>query len=407
MNCGPEFVRLTRDWETRGKLSLRRLFLYVGQGFSLATVCTRNRATLKGRPTTALKFLYIKFFWQTFILTPRDTGTVSLLQPLQVERRDSSLCNHTSKLTIHYLMKKLPLIFYTLTVLQLVSTEGLCADFRKGWDAFNNGDSAAALQEWKPLARQGNAKAQFLVSAIYLNGAGIRPDYKESARWCRLAAEQTYPPAQHTLGFMYGKGHGVPQDNNEAAKWYRLAADQNYAPALNNLGLMYYDGQGVIQNYEEAAKWLLLAAEQGVPEAQFLIGMMHFKGKGIPQNYKKASNWLRLAADQGLAVAQTNLGVMYLKGQGVPQDHREAGRLFKLAAEKGNGPAQYRLGMMYEHGRGMHQDYVNAYLWHCLGALQGNKIARERLDTIKKRLLPLQIEEAQGLVREWLIKHRM
>jgi hypothetical protein len=42
------------------KLGLRRLFLYVGQGFSLATVCTRNRATLKGRPTTALKFLYVK-----------------------------------------------------------------------------------------------------------------------------------------------------------------------------------------------------------------------------------------------------------------------------------------------------------------------------------------------------------
>ena len=35
------------------------VFYNVGQGFSLATVCARNRAILKDRPTTALKFLYV------------------------------------------------------------------------------------------------------------------------------------------------------------------------------------------------------------------------------------------------------------------------------------------------------------------------------------------------------------
>ena len=50
------------------KLGIRRLFLYVGQGFSLATVCTRNRATLKGRPTTALKFLYVKLGLRRFFI---------------------------------------------------------------------------------------------------------------------------------------------------------------------------------------------------------------------------------------------------------------------------------------------------------------------------------------------------
>jgi len=35
-------------------------------------------------------------------------------------------------------MKNLLTILYTLAVLLLVSTEGWCADFQKGWDAFNN-----------------------------------------------------------------------------------------------------------------------------------------------------------------------------------------------------------------------------------------------------------------------------
>ena len=93
-------------------------------------------------------------------------------------------------------MKNLLPILYTLAVLLLVSTEGRCADFQKGWDAFNNEDYAAAFREWKPLAEQGDAKAQFLVGAMYSDGIGVPHDHKEAARWYRLAAEQGYVLAQ-------------------------------------------------------------------------------------------------------------------------------------------------------------------------------------------------------------------
>ena len=169
-------------------------------------------------------------------------------------------------------------ILYILAVLLSASTEGWCADFQKGWDAFNNEDYTAAFQEWKPLAEQGDAKARFLVGMMYSDGTGVPPDYKE------------------------------------AITWYRLAAEQGYALAQNNLGLMYYEGQGVAQDYTLARKWLQLSAGQGVPEAQFLLGWMYYKGQGVPRDYKEASQWLRLAADQGLAVAQTNLGLMFLRG---------------------------------------------------------------------------------------------
>ena len=35
------------------------------------------------------------------------------------------------------------------------------ADFQAGKEAYERGDDAAALREWRPLAEQGHAKAQY------------------------------------------------------------------------------------------------------------------------------------------------------------------------------------------------------------------------------------------------------
>ena len=51
-----------------------------------------------------------------------------------------------------------------------------------GYTAYNAGDYATALREWRPLAEQGNADAQY------------------------------------NLGMMYDEGEGVPQDDAEAVK---------------------------------------------------------------------------------------------------------------------------------------------------------------------------------------------
>jgi TPR repeat protein len=50
------------------------------------------------------------------------------------------------------------------------------ADFWKGIDAANRGDYATALQEWKPLAEQGHASAQYNLGVMYANGYGVTQD---------------------------------------------------------------------------------------------------------------------------------------------------------------------------------------------------------------------------------------
>ena len=83
--------------------------------------------------------------------------------------------------------------------------KGWSADFQKGMEAYNNGDFATALKEWKPLAEGGDTDAQY------------------------------------NLGIMYDEGQGVPQDYQEAVKWMTLAANQGKAEAQKNLGILYRD----------------------------------------------------------------------------------------------------------------------------------------------------------------------
>ncbi len=139
------------------------------------------------------------------------------------------------------------------------------ADFLDGEAAYLRGDYATAFQEFKPLAEQGDALAQFALGFMYEKGQGVPQDYAEAAKWHRKAAEQGLASAQYSLGLIYHKGHGVSQDYAEAVKWYRKAAEQGNAAGQLNLGVMDYKGQGVLQNYVQAHMWFSLAASRSSP----------------------------------------------------------------------------------------------------------------------------------------------
>jgi uncharacterized protein len=157
----------------------------------------------------------------------------------------------------------LPVLLLTL----LAGTPAFAADFQKGFAAYQSGDFATALREWTPLAKQGNAAAQFNLGFMYDNGKGVPQDYKTAVKWYRLAAEQGDAGAQVNLGMRYKKGQGVIQDYKTAVKWYRLAAEQGNAGAQSNLGFMYAVGEGVIQDNVYAHMWWNIAASSGKKDA--------------------------------------------------------------------------------------------------------------------------------------------
>ena len=89
-------------------------------------------------------------------------------------------------------MKRLLPILLTLAVLLGSAGVSWSADFQKGLTAAQSGDFATALREWTPLAKQGNARVQRILGAMYAVGQGVPKDYKTAVKWYRLAAEQGF-----------------------------------------------------------------------------------------------------------------------------------------------------------------------------------------------------------------------
>jgi hypothetical protein len=125
--------------------------------------------------------------------------------------------------------------------------------------AIEKSNYAMAVTELLPLARKGNASAQYY------------------------------------LAWMSHQGRGLPENNSAALAWARKAAAQGNADAEFLIGLLYAQGQGVARDDVEAARWFQKSAAQGNWSGQMKTGMCHMCGLGLPLDYLKAYMWLDLA----------------------------------------------------------------------------------------------------------------
>jgi uncharacterized protein len=285
-------------------------------------------------------------------------------------------------------MRKLTAIC-CLTLAVVLGSAGVSwsADIQKGLDAFYSGDYATTLREWKLLAEQGNADAQYKLGLMYDKRQRISKDYKTSVKfWRRLAAEQGNAHAQHNLGWLYQQGKGVPKNNKIAAKWWALAANQGLANAQFYKGLLYLFSLREIQDIVFSRLFDIISASRGF---------------GI---YDNAAYWYLLAAEQGHADAQSNLGVMYHQGKVIPHDDKTAAKWYTFAAEKGVFSAQFNLANMYDRGQGVLQDDVYAHMWFNIAASSGTANAARNRERVAKRMTPSQLEKAQDFARKCVRK---
>ncbi len=114
----------------------------------------------------------------------------------------------------------------------MLSLPVLAHEIQKGLQAYERGDYATALREWRPLAENGNARAQYRLGYIYHYGHGVPQDYEQAVAWYRKAAEQGYANGQSYLGFMYNNGLGVKRNIVQGHMWFNLAAAQGHKVAI-------------------------------------------------------------------------------------------------------------------------------------------------------------------------------
>lgn len=248
-----------------------------------------------------------------------------------------------------------------LSLMLLAFPHVAIAGVERGLAAYERGDYATAVREFRAEALKGQMDGQFNLALMLEQGLGLQKNDEDAVRWYRRAAQQGHFMAQVNLGRMYANGQGVERNDAEAARWFRRAANRGDREAQNNLAVMFESGRGVVQSDEEAARWYLRAAEQGNAAAQNSIGYSYEKGRGIPKNDTEAVRWYQRGADQGHPDAQNNLAGAYARGLSVPKN------------------------------------FVLAYKWASLAAAQGDKLAIQNLIKLERLMTRAQIDEAQQL----------
>jgi cell division septation protein DedD len=145
-------------------------------------------------------------------------------------------------------------IIIALTSLHLSQVYAGGPVYEEGMAAYSTGDYSTAYRLWKPLAKHGDADAQFALGTLYHDGIGVPVDRTESSYWFQLAAEQGLADAQYNLGNAYLHGEGVRQNDSMAIYWWEKAAKQSMSYAQFNLDRAYQERSGTDKNKQSTTR---------------------------------------------------------------------------------------------------------------------------------------------------------
>jgi TPR repeat protein len=249
-------------------------------------------------------------------------------------------------------------------------TDGVPPDLAFG--AYQRGNFLYALLEAERRldVNPKDAAAMTLIGEIYRDGAAVKHDDREAARWYRLASNLGDPQAAYELGALLLEGvDGVARDPADAKAQFELAAAKNHPAALYNLGVIALDGK--TPNYAKAAQYFLRAANAGDDNAAYSYGVMLREGKGAPQDIVEAAHWLKRAADGGIIAGQVEYAIMLFNGDGVRKDESSAANILLTAAAHGNPIAQNRIAHLYVSGRALPRDLAKAAAWNSFAKAGG------------------------------------
>jgi TPR repeat protein len=240
----------------------------------------------------------------------------------------------------------LPLAFAASLLVSVTAQAGL----PEGEAAFARRDWRTAMRELQPLAEQGNARAQYLMGGIALQGASPgQTDEAGAVRWYRRAAEQGLAEAQRDLAFLLL--NDKPPKTAEAIVYYRQAA------------------------------------ERGDAEAAYQLGVLYDRGQGVRPDTVQRNAWWQKAADLNYAPALLALAEMARAGDGMAKSEQVAVGYYKRAAERGSGPAAINYARALRDGVGTSRDAVQAWEWFSFALGLGiNSALREERDRLQAQV---------------------
>ena len=153
--------------------------------------------------------------------------------------------------------------------------------------------SAALYEE---CARAGNARAQFVMSANYYSGDGVKKDYELAKMYANLALEQRYIYAWRRWGKFYRDGLAVPQDYSKARECYENGAKVGDFNCYNKIGDMLWHGWGCDEDKAEAVRYFregekapAFGQAYSLQRSKMALGRAYERGEGVEKDLAEAA----------------------------------------------------------------------------------------------------------------------
>lgn len=177
-------------------------------------------------------------------------------------------------------------VLTTLAVLSLAGIAKASPALDDGVNAYRQGSFEKAADIFAPLARNGDATAQYLLSCQMINGAGVTANETDGWQMMKAAADSQHPDASIVMARRL-EADGAPGD--EIRRLYQQAAERDRTQAILWLALDAMD-QG---RTDQARAHLERAWKLGDPRAATLLANRFAKSDTARYQY------LREAAAHG------------------------------------------------------------------------------------------------------------
>jgi TPR repeat protein len=151
-----------------------------------------------------------------------------------------------------------------------------------------------AINILKPLALQGDLRANYLLGKAYFERKMTYTDYKFAKKYFELS---NYPNANLYLAKMYKDGLGVKEDIQKSIYYLKElnSPESNYI-----LYKLYSKGELTIKDLKSALNYLKSSAESGYQKAQYILGELYLtNNKIVDKNLSLAAKWLKTATNNG------------------------------------------------------------------------------------------------------------
>ncbi len=156
------------------------------------------------------------------------------------------------------------------------------------WEGIGMPADPEAALEWVTLAAgKGHTPAQVWLGSLYLSSQ----DEEQARFWFEKAALQGNARAMYYLSLIYVRGNVFGADPMLAFEWLKKAAENGLTEAMCKLGIMHCLGHGVEKDHHHAVQWFQEAALKGDSNAQILLATAYLTGAGVPQEESAATYW--------------------------------------------------------------------------------------------------------------------